>query len=160
MIFSSRKAAIPEGQFRSSRGVMISAALLCAVSALVITGPAPAQAQAGYRVCGAYNSSNQSGGYGTGLIVKVANGGDSTCQSKLQFMKKYYGNAWQGSTAVKFFSMDTCEHFAVATGMPQITSQLDPCPGMAVNKIYRYYSTLDLKHPSRKPHVDAQPWHN
>jgi len=122
-------------------------------------GALPAEAQSGYRVCGAWNSSDVDGGIGTGLVVKVANGGSSTCAQKLQFMKASYGSAWKGSTAKESFSMITCEEFAAETLMQQASKIDDPCPGMQVNMIYRYYSGLDLVHPSTNPHVDPSSWH-
>jgi hypothetical protein len=114
------------------------------VSAGLAAGPAPAaQAQPNYRVCGVWNSSQSVGELGSGLVVKVYKGGADTCRQKLGFMIKYYGNAWQGSSAQYEFEMLSCEEFGSRT-----FTGADPCYALDVNAIYKYTSPNDAIHPN------------
>ncbi|CAD6010835.1 protein of unknown function [Agreia sp. COWG] len=87
-------------------------------------------------------------------MTKVYKNGDDTCNSKLEFMKKYYANAYSGSFASTNGVMVTCEQFADLIGY-----QGDPCYEMDINKIYKYTSKYDLYNP-----IKGQPsftfWHN
>ncbi|MBF4461147.1 MULTISPECIES: hypothetical protein [unclassified Rathayibacter] len=115
--------------------------------------PLSAQAESGYRVCGVYNSAQNSGAIGTGLVTKVwKNDNSDTCGEKVAWMAAYYGYAWTGSSAENDYRMVTCEEFAARTGTVG-----DPCTDMEVNKIYRNYSAYDLRHP--QAHGRVQYWH-
>jgi hypothetical protein len=138
------------------------AALAVAAVAAVATSPAPpAQAQSGYRVCGVYNSSTSAfvdhgttylvphgqQTVGTGLVVKVAKGGGRTCDSKLGFMRTFYGLAYPGSSAQFSYRMVTCEAF----GSSISGTSWDPCAGLETNKIYYSSSKYDALHPVQYP---------
>ncbi|KQM60434.1 hypothetical protein ASE64_01720 [Agreia sp. Leaf210] len=142
--------------------------MLAITAATFVFSPTQAaNAQAGYRVCGAWNSASAAGVYGkgvdltdfpwmvgTGLVVKVANGGKGTCESKLGFMKTFYGQAYDGTLARRSFSMVTCENFGNAIG----GQGWDPCSNLEVNKIYKYTSRFDEIHPVKYP--GFQFWNN
>ncbi|MBF4625426.1 hypothetical protein [Clavibacter sp. VKM Ac-2872] len=136
------------------RGSMRAAAIVpAALLALglgvtsVLTGPAPAaHAERGYRVCGVYNSAT-GGNYGTGLVVKIYKDdkNNETCSQKMDYMRRYYAQAYPGSSAQLSFVMVTCELFTSRIGADSIG---DECLGTTVNKIYKYTSRYDALHPS------------
>ena len=111
------------------------------------TGPVPAaHAESGYRVCGVYNSSTSDKKFGTGLAVKIAydDPSNETCSKKQDFMRRYYADAYSGSSGDVSFAMITCETFADRIGY----KDGDICFDMDVNGIYRYTSKFDKEHPS------------
>jgi hypothetical protein len=113
-----------------------------------VAGPAPAaQAVRGYRVCGVYNSARD-GGYGTGLAVRIDKDDEdfATCAGKTDYMRRYYADAYPGSSAEVSFVMVTCEVFTARIGFDR---GADICPRMTVNAIYRYTSSFDAVHPNR-----------
>jgi hypothetical protein len=146
---------------RLKRAFSGALAILTVTAAVFVLAPTQAaQAQAGYRVCGVHDGSRTvqalrwSGEIGSGLVVKIANGGGRTCDDKLGFMKTYYGQAYNGSKANNSFWMVRCEDFGSAiTG-----NQWDPCRNLAVNKIYKYSSKFDKKSPDQYPRFEF--WNN
>ncbi|MFT2691005.1 hypothetical protein [Clavibacter zhangzhiyongii] len=142
---------------------ILSASLLTAALATtaVVSSPGDAaEAQSGYRVCGAFHSSTTEsmghgiryqfpggGTVGTGLVAKVWIKGGETCESKVGFMQTYYGLAYPTSSADFSFHMVTCEAFGAGIS----GTSWDPCGGLQTNKIYRYTSKYDLRHPVRYP---------
>lgn len=122
-----------------------------------VMGPAPtAQAEAGYRVCGVYNSAT-GGQYGTGLAVKIYKDdpNNDTCTAKSDYMRRYYAQAYPGSSGDLSFVMVTCEVFGSRIGLDR---GADICPEMKVNKIYFYSSRYDKQHPTNSPGVSF--WRN
>ncbi|AJW80696.1 hypothetical protein [Clavibacter michiganensis] len=119
----------------------------------------------GLRVCGWYNSNSRSQKedpewIGSGLAVVVRKDGGSTCDAKLDYMRKYYGSAFSGSTAVHSYRMITCEDFARLTNYEtDPKKQVSPCDEMmsSVNGIYRIFSFWDAVHPQARTSV--QFWH-
>jgi hypothetical protein len=119
-------------------------------------GPVPAaHAERGSRVCGVFHSSTRDDLYGTGLVVEIAKddpNGD-TCSKKADYMRAHYGSAYPGSSAVRSFSMVTCETFAARIGY----RGGDICFDMEVNRIYTYTSQFDRLHPSQ---AGVRFWHD
>ncbi|MBT1631567.1 hypothetical protein [Curtobacterium flaccumfaciens] len=149
---------IEEKFVQASIAIMRSALIAAGIFTIALGGtlavPSAAQAQSGYRVCGVFNGAQGDYNFGTGLVTKVWKGDDSgTCDSKIDYMKQYYGAAWDHSDAVYTYRMFTCEAFAKRTGTPG-----DPCDDMIVNKIYRSYSKFDLRYPQAIGRVTF--WHN
>jgi len=120
-------------------------ALLAVFSAtLTLAGPAPsAQAESGYRVCGAFNSARSGNEIGTGMVVKIYKYGPDTCASKLGYMQVHYGEVYRGSYPYENFRMITCEDFGTRSGTGS-----DPCYGLVVNHIYTFTSPNDRIHPN------------
>jgi hypothetical protein len=149
---------------------ILSASLLTAALATAVIVSAPgdaAEAQSGYRVCGAFHSSTSeseahgiryhlpgANTIGTGLVTKVWIKGGETCESKVGFMQTYYGVAYPTSSADFTFHMATCEAFGAGIS----GTSWDPCGNLETNKIYRYTSKFDLVHPVRYPTISW--WHN
>ncbi|MDA3803838.1 MULTISPECIES: hypothetical protein [unclassified Clavibacter] len=157
-------------RLRSRLSRILSASLVTAALATAVVVSAPgdaAEAQSGYRVCGAFNSSTSESmqhgiryhqpvapTIGTGLVAKIWIRGGETCESKVGFMQTYYGLAYPGSSAEFTFHMVTCEAFG--TGITG--TSWDPCNGLETNKIYKYTSKFDFWHPVRYPTINW--WHN
>lgn len=105
-------------------------------------------AQSGYRICGVlpYNRGDRLLQKGLAVKVSVDNGGN-TCQKKIDFMTKYFSNAYPGEQGKGNLKMITCEDFSQHMGKPN-----DMCYSMEVNKIYKYQakfnnqSTLNFWH--------------
>lgn len=133
------------------RRLIAGAAATLAALLLAVAVPTAAHAESGYRVCGVYGSAQSGGEIGTGLVTKIWKDDNSdTCGHKVAWMATYFGNAWKGASSPdNDYRMMTCEEFADRTGI-----QGDPCPSMAVNKIYRNYSAFDLVHPQKTGWVE------
>jgi hypothetical protein len=145
--------------------LVAGALAVAALSVTVVTfaPPEAAHAQSGYRVCGVWNSQDERSSaphgdrnwwpgdsdlvIGTGLVTKVWMKGGETCDSKLGYMKVFYGDAYWKSTAEHSFRMSRCEDFSSAVG----GQGWDMCYSMTVNKIYKYTSRWDKWHPTYNP---------
>jgi hypothetical protein len=134
----------------SVRNLLIAAAVVVTTSALAVAGPAPvAHAEAGFRVCGVYNSSNAPtrGGIGTGLVIKVSRSGKDTCGRKVTEMERRYAQAYPGSRAEHNYQMLKCEDWMTRMAFPGA----DFCVNMAKDVIYKVSSPADLLHPVTTP---------
>ncbi|WP_317230425.1 hypothetical protein [Clavibacter sp. MX14-G9D] len=135
------------------------ATLALAGAAVASTPPEAAQAQGGYRVCGTWDSTSDTGPgtqgthIGSGLVTKVWVKGGQTCASKVGFMTTFYDVAYPSSLALNSFRMSRCEDFSTAIG----GHGWDVCFNMDVNKIYKYSSVADLWHPVKHPSLSF--WH-
>jgi hypothetical protein len=129
--------------------VIAPAALLAialGVTGAVMGPAAAAHAESGYRVCGVCNSAT-GGQYGTGLMVEIYKDDENneTCTQKMEFMRRYYAQAYPGSSAQLSFAMVTCEVFSSRIGADRGS---DECLGPQVNRISEYTSGYDRLHPS------------
>jgi hypothetical protein len=159
---------MPRTSTRGAARILLSVMAAAALS-LTVTIAAPsdaAEAQSGYRLCGAWNSGESWSPHGdqitrdpksvigTGLVAKVWMKGGETCSSKIAFMQEYYGSAYATSSAKRSFRMIRCEDFAAAIS----GNEWDPCTNFEVNKIYRYSSVYDAVHPAPFPVFSL--WHD
>lgn len=112
-----------------------------------------AHAESGYRVCAILKEGNGAN-LSKGLITKVSkdNGGDA-CGRKIDFMTKYYSNAYPGQNASgSIIKMVTCEDFSGTIGL-----KVDMCKSMQVNQIYRYHTSTNESNTSNG---NLSFWHN
>ncbi|PPF65721.1 hypothetical protein C5E16_13465 [Clavibacter michiganensis] len=152
---TSAPRTIPTTAPARQTGRALGLALVLAVlPAAVLVPAAPAEAQAGYRICGGYRTM-PNGAVSEAYIVKVWKEGSATCAAKDAFIQRAMQEG--RGLASGFWRMETCEHVGEvlrepthrSPRVPHLEVPVDPCEDMATNVIYRAVPSID--YPRQEP---------